>query len=179
MNSTSKFSTRAATSRPCTRRRSGRDGLEGPLPERQHGARQGAAARAADLLRLLLRAGCHPPLQAVEQGLGRVRRQGRDAAQRHAPGDRHRRTDARAGRRRGIGLGRGLGHRRPRLRLHESHAARRGLEKWSVPLFEKVLPRHLQIILEINRRHLAEVASRWPGDEGKQRARSPSSRKGP
>ncbi|MGA0133432.1 MAG: glycogen/starch/alpha-glucan phosphorylase [Opitutales bacterium] len=38
------------------------------------------------------------------------------------------------------------------------------LETWSVPLFEKVLPRHLEIIYEVNRRHLDEVAARWPGD---------------
>ncbi len=38
------------------------------------------------------------------------------------------------------------------------------LEKWSVPLFEKVLPRHLQIIYEINRRFLEEVSIRFPGD---------------
>lgn len=38
------------------------------------------------------------------------------------------------------------------------------LEKWTVPLLEKVLPRHLQIIYEINRRFLALIAARWPGD---------------
>lgn len=41
------------------------------------------------------------------------------------------------------------------------------LEKWSVPLFERVLPRHLQIIFEINRRHLEVVAAKWPGDDSK------------
>jgi starch phosphorylase len=46
------------------------------------------------------------------------------------------------------------------------------LEKWSVPLFEKVLPRHLQIIYEINRRFLVEVEARWPGDDSKKRALS-------
>ena len=41
------------------------------------------------------------------------------------------------------------------------------LETWSVPLFEKVLPRHLEIIYEINRRHLQEVEAKWPGDDAK------------
>ena len=44
------------------------------------------------------------------------------------------------------------------------------LEKWSVPLFERVLPRHLQIVFEINRRFLEEeVEAKWPGDDGKKR----------
>ena len=39
------------------------------------------------------------------------------------------------------------------------------LEKWSVPLLEKVLPRHLEIIYEINARFLEEVVeAKWPGD---------------
>jgi starch phosphorylase len=40
------------------------------------------------------------------------------------------------------------------------------LEKWSVELMERVLPRHLQIIGEINRRFTAEVERRYPDDPG-------------
>ena len=46
------------------------------------------------------------------------------------------------------------------------------LEKWSVGLFRKVLPRHLQIILEINKHFLEEVDKKWPGDVDKKRALS-------
>jgi starch phosphorylase len=46
------------------------------------------------------------------------------------------------------------------------------LEKWPVPLFERVLPRHLQIIYEINRRFLDEVDRHWPGDDAKKGALS-------
>jgi glycogen phosphorylase len=38
------------------------------------------------------------------------------------------------------------------------------LEKWPVRLFQRLLPRLLEIIYEINARFLAEVARRWPGD---------------
>ncbi len=41
------------------------------------------------------------------------------------------------------------------------------LEKWSVPLFQRVLPRHLQIIFEINNRLMAAVELKWPGEDGK------------
>ncbi|MGC4071220.1 MAG: glycogen/starch/alpha-glucan phosphorylase [Nibricoccus sp.] len=43
------------------------------------------------------------------------------------------------------------------------------LEKWSVPLFGRVLPRHLQIIFEINKQLMAVVAAKWPGDVDKLR----------
>ena len=46
------------------------------------------------------------------------------------------------------------------------------LEKWTVSLFEYVLPRHLQIIYEINSRFLAHVASVWPGDNERLRRMS-------
>ena len=38
------------------------------------------------------------------------------------------------------------------------------LERWPVYLMEKVLPRHVEIIYEINRRFLGTVAQRFPGD---------------
>lgn len=41
------------------------------------------------------------------------------------------------------------------------------LEKWPVPLFEQLLPRHLEIIYEINRRFLEEVQRRFPDDPGR------------
>jgi starch phosphorylase len=42
------------------------------------------------------------------------------------------------------------------------------LEKWPVELIERVLPRHLQVIQEINRRALAEVERRFPGETAMQ-----------
>ncbi|MFO0969929.1 MAG: glycogen/starch/alpha-glucan family phosphorylase [Gemmataceae bacterium] len=38
------------------------------------------------------------------------------------------------------------------------------LERWPVALLEKVIPRHLQIVYEINRRFLEVISERWPGD---------------
>ena len=44
------------------------------------------------------------------------------------------------------------------------------LEQWELSLFGALLPRHLEIIDEINRRHLESVRKQYPGDE--RRARS-------
>ncbi|MDB4516504.1 glycogen/starch/alpha-glucan family phosphorylase, partial [Crocinitomicaceae bacterium] len=41
------------------------------------------------------------------------------------------------------------------------------LERWSVDMIGKVLPRHLQIIYEINQRFLDQVSQHYPGDLGK------------
>ncbi|WP_142848770.1 glycogen/starch/alpha-glucan phosphorylase [Telmatospirillum sp. J64-1] len=38
------------------------------------------------------------------------------------------------------------------------------LETWPVHIFERLLPRHLEIIYEINHRFLEQVRHRWPGD---------------
>jgi starch phosphorylase len=38
------------------------------------------------------------------------------------------------------------------------------LETWAVPMFEAMLPRHLQIIYEINHRFLQQVMHQFPGD---------------
>jgi starch phosphorylase len=41
------------------------------------------------------------------------------------------------------------------------------LEKWPLDWFQVVLPRHLEIIYEINRRFLDEVRGRFPNDDGR------------
>ncbi|HET9789077.1 MAG TPA: glycogen/starch/alpha-glucan phosphorylase, partial [Pyrinomonadaceae bacterium] len=46
------------------------------------------------------------------------------------------------------------------------------LEAWSLPLFRDLLPRHLEIIYEINRRFLDEVRAQYPGDDQRVRRMS-------
>ncbi len=41
------------------------------------------------------------------------------------------------------------------------------LERWPLPMFGSLLPRHLEIIYEINRRFLDEVRAKYPGDEAR------------
>ncbi|MBT2949516.1 glycogen/starch/alpha-glucan phosphorylase [Vibrio anguillarum] len=42
------------------------------------------------------------------------------------------------------------------------------LETWSESLIQRLLPRHMEIIYEINHRFLQEVRAKWPGDVSKQ-----------
>ncbi|TWW78531.1 Glycogen phosphorylase, brain form [Takifugu flavidus] len=46
------------------------------------------------------------------------------------------------------------------------------LERWPVFMFEKLLPRHLLIIYDINQRHLDAIAARFPGDTDRLRRMS-------
>jgi starch phosphorylase len=46
------------------------------------------------------------------------------------------------------------------------------LEKWPVSMFERLLPRHLGIIYEINRRFIRSVMARFPGDDARLRRMS-------
>lgn len=46
------------------------------------------------------------------------------------------------------------------------------LERWPLEIFEELLPRHAEIIFEINRRFLDEVRAKFPGDEARVRRMS-------
>ncbi|HNX68972.1 MAG TPA: glycogen/starch/alpha-glucan phosphorylase [Candidatus Omnitrophota bacterium] len=46
------------------------------------------------------------------------------------------------------------------------------LECWAVPMFEKLLPRHMQIVYEINGRFLKDLSSQYPGDPDRLRRMS-------
>ena len=41
------------------------------------------------------------------------------------------------------------------------------LEKWPLSIFQKLLPRHIEIIYEINSRFLEQARTRYPGDDGR------------
>jgi len=46
------------------------------------------------------------------------------------------------------------------------------LEKWSVDMLERLLPRHMRLIYDINHRFLEQIGKIWPGDVEKMRAMS-------
>ena len=59
-------------------------------------------------------------------------------------------------------MGRGLGPDETNSGLHQSHAAARSAGEMAARWFETLLPRHLEIIYEINRRLLDDVRTRFP-----------------
>ena len=131
---------------------------------RRHGYGQGAAAEAAVLLRLARRS---------RTSCARYSWSGRrfhdfpdkvaGPAQRHASRARHPRADAAADRRGGMELGRGVGASPGApSRTPTTPSCPRRWRRWPVELFERVLPRHLQIIYEIDRRFPGEVRAAFP-----------------
>ena len=70
-----------------------------------------------------------------------------------------------------VALGRGLGAAPSRPFGYTNHTLlAEALEKWPVSLFERLLPRHLEIIYEINQRFLRQVQIRYPFDAERLRA---------
>ena len=148
-----------------------RNDFQSPLSERRAGGRQAAAPLAAVFLRLLLAAG-HDPAAAAARPAARPTLDACWAAQ--------------------------LNDTHPSIAVAElmrllvdehlmdwdeawaitqrtcgytNHTLlAEALEKWPLPLFGKLLPRHLEIIYEINRRFLDEVRQRHPGDDALRRA---------
>ena len=134
------------------------------LSERRADARQGAAARAAVLLRIVLAAGHVPRHGGAASTARQVPREVRGAAERHAPGDRRRRAHATPRRRARRAVGDRVGHHAAHDGLHESHSdagSSRVLAARSVPAHLAAPPRdHLRDQRPVPRRRARAHARR-------------------
>ena len=83
----------------------------------------------------------------------------RDPAERHASGDRGRRADADSDGSARYAVGRGVADHHRHDLLHQPHAAAGGAGELAGSLMERLLPRHMQIIYQINRLHLDAVCA--------------------
>jgi glucan phosphorylase len=91
----------------------------------------------------------------------------RHPAQRHASVDGRAGIDAHSAGRRQLGWDQAWDITKRTLAYTNHTLLPEALEKWPVHWFEVLLPRHLEIIYEINRRLLDEVRAKFPGDEGR------------
>ena len=106
---------------------------------------QGAAGPSAVLLLLGLPAGDRRQLrQAPRRGHDGLRQVQLDPAQRHPSCAVHPRAHAHPARRARHGLGRGLGHRHPHLRLHQPHRSGRGPREVGDADLRSHFPAHLR-----------------------------------
>ena len=147
--------------------------LSGRLDE--HGP--GAALRAGVFPGRLLARRSRAALPPEQRRLERASRQGRDPAQRHASGlavpelMRILLDEAQLGWDEAWDL-------TQRTLAYTNHTLLpEALEKWPLAWFELLLPRHLEIIHEINRRLLEDGADPLPGRRRPRRAREPRSRR--
>ena len=146
-----------------------RDHHQGALSQRRAGGRQAPAPRPAVFLRLLLAAG-----HAAHSGCRRASRSS-DFAEQFAVqlNDTHPsigggRADAAAGGRTPPRLGHGLGHHRATPSATPiTPCCPRRWRPGRCRCSHEFLPRHLEIIYEINPRFLAEVRARFPDDEAR------------
>ena len=107
---------------------------------------------------------------AQRPSAGRAAPQLRHPDERHASGHRGGGADAAADGRARDGVGRGLACDAECALLHQPHAAAGGAGAVAAGACSaSLLPRHLEIIDEINRRHLENVRVKFPGDEGRVR----------
>ncbi len=143
-----------------------REHLQGALPRGLHPAGQGAAPAAAVLLRRLLDPRLHRARPGARLRPARAARAHHLPAQRHPPGDRRARADARPGRREATSTGTRPG-RSPRS-ASPTPATRCCPRPWRSGRSSssgRLLPRHLEIIYRINDDFLAEVRDAYPDDE--------------
>ena len=156
-----------------------REHHQGALPERRAGRRQGScgceqqyffvSCSLQDMIRIHLRRG--------QRARDVPRERSPSSSTTPIPSIARRRADAAARRRARAGLGARPG---TITRAHASatrttRCSPRRSSSWPLALFAALLPRHLEIIYEINRRFLDEVRARFPGDDERRRAACRSS----
>ncbi len=143
-----------------------RDHLQGALSERRVPRGQGAAAQAAVLLRRLLDQRHHAALQEGHRDFERSPTRWRSSSTTRTRRSRSPSSCACWSTSRASPWERAWDITRATIAYTNHTLLPEALERWPVAMFERMLPRHLQIIHEINRRFLREVQIHAPTDDG-------------